>query len=98
MPRKTSKTTTNSIEGTRQYHRRYLIAINSPLRRQILRVLKNGSTNIDQLQEATKLNEGTLEWHLSILEYGFCIEKECRQGNLTYKLTQEGKVVDYLDK
>jgi len=98
MPRKTSKTTTNSIEGTRQYHRRYLIAINSPLRRQILRVLKNGSTNIDQLQEATKLDEATLEWHLSLLEHGFCIEKKITQGKLTYKLTQEGKVVDYLDR
>ncbi len=98
MPRKASKTTTNSIEETRQYHRRYLIAINNPLRRQILKVLKNGLTNIDQLQEATKLDKATLEWHLSILEHGFCIEKKITQEKLTYKLTQEGKVVDYLDK
>jgi DNA-binding transcriptional ArsR family regulator len=98
MSRKTSKTTTNSIEETRQYHRKYLIAINSPLRRKILNALKKGATNINQLQEATKLDKATLEWHLSILEYGFCIEKECRLGNLTYKITQEGKVVDYLDK
>ena len=97
MSGKSSKTVGNSIEETREYHTRYLRAINSPLRREILRSLKNGYATIEDLQSRTRLDENTLKWHLSILEYGFCVEKEIKQGNLVYKLTQEGRVVDYLE-
>ena len=86
-----------SIEETRQYHTRYLRAINSPLRRKILRALKKGCTTIEDLQSSTGLDNDTLKWHLSVLEHGFCIEKVIKQGKLTYKLTQEGRVVDYLE-
>jgi DNA-binding transcriptional ArsR family regulator len=72
-----------------------LIAVSSPLRREILKVLRKGSASIEQLQNATKLERATLEWHLSILEHGFCIEKVYAQAR-KYKLTQEGKVVDYI--
>jgi len=96
LQEKASKTTTNSIKQTRLYHRRYLIAINNPLRREILRVLKKGSLNVEQLREATGLNKDSLEWHLSILEHGLCVEKDNIQGKPAYKLTQEGRVVDYI--
>jgi len=97
LPRKSSKTVTKSIEETRLYHTRYLRAINNPLRREILRALKEGSATIEELQTSTKLDYDTLKWHLSVLEHGFCVEKDIKQAKLVYKLTQEGKVVDYME-
>lgn len=85
-----------SIEETRKYHKRYLRAINSPIRRKILRALKEGCATIEDLQSKTGLAKINLEWHLSVLEQGFCVEKDHKQGKLVYMLTQEGKVVDYL--
>jgi len=96
LSRKNSKTVSKSIEETRQYHKCYLRAINNPLRREILRVLKDGYATIVHLQSRTGLDNDTLNWHLSILEHGFCIEKHIEEGNLVYKRTQEGKVVDYM--
>jgi len=95
--RKDSKTISKSIEETRQYHARYLRAINSPLRREILRALKKGYATVKDLQSSTGLDNNTLKWHLSILEHGLCVEKDIKQGKLVYKLTQEGRVVDYLE-
>jgi len=95
---KDSKTIGKSIEETRQYHTRYLRAVNNPLRRKILRILKEGYATIEDLQSRTGLDNNTLKWHLSVLEHGFCIEKDIKQGKLVYKLTQEGKVVDYLEQ
>jgi predicted transcriptional regulator len=97
LSEKGSKTIGRSIEETRQYHTRYLRAINSPVRRDILRALKKGCTTIEDLQSSTGLNNETLKWHLSVLEHGFCIEKVIKHGKLTYKLTQEGRVVDHLE-
>ncbi len=97
MSEKGSKTIGKSIEETRQYHTRYLRAINSPLRRKILRALKKGYATIEDLQSATGLDDETLKWHLSVLEHGFCVEKDNKQGKLVYRLTQEGSVVDYME-
>lgn len=97
MSEKGSKTIGRSIEETRQYHTRYLRAINSPFRREILKALKKGCATIEDLQSSTGLDNETLKWHLSVLEHGFCIEKDIKQGKLVYTLTQEGRVVDYLE-
>ena len=97
MARKDSKTIGDSLEETKEYHLRYLRAVNNPLRRKILRALKVGDATIETLQSRTGLDAGTLEWHLSILEHGFCVEKEVRDGETLYKLTKEGKVVDYVE-
>jgi DNA-binding transcriptional ArsR family regulator len=94
---KNFKTTGKSIEETRQYHERYLRAINSPLRRKMLRALKEGFATIEDLESRTGLDKETLKWHLSILEHGFCVEKENKQGKMVYNLTQEGRVVDYME-
>lgn len=96
MPDKKSKTTTNSEEETRLYHQRYLRAMNNPLRRKILRVLTNGKTSFEELAAKTGLDKFALEWHLSILENGFCVEKESQEGKLFFRLTQEGKVVNFM--
>ncbi len=86
-----------SIEKTRQYHTRYLRAINSPLRREILRALKESCKTIEALQSKTGLSKEKLEWHLSVLEHGFCIERDVEGSKVSYRLTQEGKVVDYME-
>ena len=75
---------------------RYLRAINNPLRRKILRKLDSKQSTIDVLQSKMGLDRTTLKWHLDVLEHGFCVEKEVKQGRLVYTLTQEGKVIDFL--
>ena len=97
MSEKKSRTTTNSEIETKLFHERYLGAVNSPLRRKILCALVEGNATIEELEAKTGLDEITLKWHLSVLESGFCIEKENKQENLIYKLTQEGKVVEYIE-
>ena len=44
------------------------------------------------------MDSRALEWHLSILEHGFCVEKEVGEEATLYRLTQEGKVVDYVER
>ena len=97
MSRKSSKTVGKSVDETRQYHQWYFRAISNPLRRKILRALKDGHETIEDLQSNTKLNAKTLKWHLNILEHGFCVEKTTTEGKPVYRLTQEGRVVDYLE-
>lgn len=97
MSGKKSKATSDSIELTRLYHERYLRAVNNPLRRKILRVLKDGPADIEKLLSKTGLENEALKWHLNMLEHGFCIEKKTDSGKLLYELTQEGKVVDYME-
>lgn len=86
------------MEETREYHRRYLRAVNNPLRREILRALREGEASVEELASATGLDAKALGWHLSILEHGFCVEKGDRSGEPVYKLTEEGRVVDYVEK
>jgi DNA-binding transcriptional ArsR family regulator len=93
-----SKTIGGTMEETKERHVRYLRAINSPVRREILRALKEWPATIEALKEKTRMDEKALAWHLSILEYGYCIEKEVEDSTVIYKLTQEGRVVDYVDK
>ena len=98
MSDRDSKTIGDSMEETKEYHVRYLRASQSPWRREILRALKDGDASLGALSERTGMEEKTLTWHLSILEHGFCVEKKEQEGVTVYGLTQEGKVVDYVDK
>ena len=93
-----SKTVADSMEETKERHRRYLRAINNPIRRNILRSIEKGNKNIAAIREDTGTDEKTLSWHLRILEDGFCVERVINGDKEEYKLTQEGLVVDYLDK
>jgi len=86
------------MKETKEYHTRYLRAINNPTRRKILRRLKSGCTTIMELKSNTGLETTILKWHLDILEHGSCVEKDIKNGERTYKLTQEGEVVNYLDR
>ena len=98
MSDRDSKTIGGSMEETTEYHRRYLRAVNSPVRREILRALKDGDATLGVLASATGLDSKTLGWHLGILEHGFCVEKDVREGETVYRLTQEGRVVDFMDE
>jgi DNA-binding transcriptional ArsR family regulator len=95
---KKSKATSDSIESTRVYHERYLRAVNSPLRRKILRVLKDGPASMEELLSKTGLENEALGWHMNMLEHGFCVEKKTDAGKLLYEITQEGRVVDYMEQ
>ena len=97
MARKDSRTIGDSKEETKEYHVRYLRAINNPIRRDILRAMKDGDATIQALQSKTGLDPKALEWHLSILEYGYCVEKEIKDDTTIYRLSKEGKVVDFMD-
>ena len=98
MSKKDSKTVSNSMEETKEYHVRYLRAVNNPIRREILRILKERDMTIEDLCSKTKLDAKNLTWHLELLEYGFCVMKINIGDVLVYSLTQEGKVVDYIEK
>jgi predicted transcriptional regulator len=87
-----------SMKEEKEYHTRYLRAINNPMRRKILRRLKSGCKTIMNLKSDMGLDTTILKWHLDILEHGFCVEKDIKNGDITYKLTQEGEVVNYLDR
>ena len=93
-----SKTVADSMEETKERHRRYLRAVNNPIRRNILRSIEKGNTNIETISEDMGIDEKTLSWHLKILEDGFCVERVTNGDQEEYKLTQEGLVIDYLDK
>jgi DNA-binding transcriptional ArsR family regulator len=86
------------MEETKEYHVRYLRAINSPVRREILRAVKEGEATVEALAERTGMEDKSLIWHLSLLEHGFCVEKRERDGEVVYDLTREGRVVDFVDK
>ena len=93
-----SKTVSGSMEETKERHRRYLRAINSPVRRGILRALKEGNVTAEALAKATGLDEKTLGWHMELLEYGYCVEARSTAEGDIYVLTQEGEVVNFMDK
>jgi len=93
-----TKTVSGSMEETKERHRRYLRAINSPVRRGILRALKDGHRSAEALAEATGLDLKTLSWHIEILVYGYCVEKRQTDEGEVYALTKEGQVVDFMDK
>ncbi len=97
MSERDSSAKSESISETRRYHTLYLRAINNPFRRKILRVLKDDPSTIEELHHIMGLAKNTLEWHLNILENGFCVKREDKEGRMIYKLTKEGEVVDFME-
>ena len=93
-----SKTVADSMEETKERHRRYLRAVNNPIRRDILRSIEKGNTTLASISKDTGTDEKTLNWYLRILEDGFCVERTTNDGQEEFTLTKEGLVVDYLDK
>ncbi len=98
MSDRDSKTIGRSIAETRERHVRYLRAVNNPLRRKILNAINEGHRTIEELKSNLDLDETTLDWHMKVLEHGFCVEKEEQNGETVYELTEEGEVIDFMDK
>jgi DNA-binding transcriptional ArsR family regulator len=96
MPDLPSRTVSDSMEETKDRHRRYLRAINNPVRRKILRSIKDGNHETASISLDTGIDEKTVGWHIRVLIDGFCVEAS--EDETKYLLTQEGLVVDYLDK
>jgi DNA-binding transcriptional ArsR family regulator len=92
-----SKTIGGSMEETKERHRRYLRAVNNPVRRRILRALKEGNDTMETLVARLAVDAKTLDWHMRILEDGYCVERAEEDGGTRYVLTQEGLVVDYVE-
>jgi DNA-binding transcriptional ArsR family regulator len=93
-----SKTVSDSMEETKERHRRYLRAVGNPVRRDILRAIKEGHCTVEALSEATGLDAKSLDWHLKLLEVGLCVERRQGKDGVEFQLTREGLVVDYMDK
>lgn len=91
-----SETIGDTMEETKDRHRRYLRAIENPQRREILALLEQGEATLRSLSEATGMDERTLKWHMDFLEYGYCVLRKNEEGKVVYSITEEGRVVDYL--
>lgn len=95
----------NSLEANRYIHDTYLKAINHPIRREILKLFINKDLPLTkndifiQLKEQDLITEReTLDYNLDYLLKAFCIEKVIDKEQDKYKLTQSGKIIEYLDK
>ena len=93
-----SRTLSDNMEDTKDRHRRYQRAIQHPIRRDILRFIEKGATSIVELEKETGIDAKILDWHLNTLEHGFCIEKRAQGDSFHFEITQEGRIVEYLDK
>ena len=82
-----------SLEKSREYHNRYHIAVSSPIRRKLLKLIAEGKSE-DEMMKILKLSKKQLDYHLEILEWGFCIHREGDR----WVVTKEGEVVHYLEK
>jgi predicted transcriptional regulator len=80
-----------SIESSRIYHERYHKAVANPKRKKILELIEEGKGEAE-IADELNISMKELEYHLKILEWGFCIERE-GEG---WKLTKEGEVIEYL--
>jgi len=94
-PRDT-ETIGDTMEETKERHRRYLRAIENPKRRELLSLLKQREATLKSLSESTGMDERTLKWHMEFLEYGYCVVRNINDGQIFYRITEEGRVVDYI--
>lgn len=71
-----------NIEGnSTEWHRRALLAMQNPTRKEILMLLKDKALSIQEISESLKLDEKIVQFHLQYLK-------------LTYYITIEGNMVD----
>jgi predicted transcriptional regulator len=87
----------DSGEETKLFHERYLVAVNNPSRRKILEALRDGCATIEEIVAKTNLDKEVLIWHLSLLVSVRCVEEASTAGNPSYKLTQAGKVIEFME-
>jgi len=91
-----------SLEGSKYFHGLYLRAVNHPIRREILNIVNEREKILkDEIYQV--LNDknvvsdlSVLNYNLEFLEKSLCIEKIDDTSEIYYKITQLGKVVEYL--
>ncbi|MBO8179906.1 MAG: helix-turn-helix transcriptional regulator [Archaeoglobus sp.] len=81
----------DSIEKSRIYHERYHKAVANPVRKEILKMIAEGKSE-EEIMEKLNLSKKELDYHLKILEWGFCVER--KDGKL--RITKEGEVIEHL--
>ncbi|MEJ2251578.1 MAG: hypothetical protein P8Y70_17270 [Candidatus Lokiarchaeota archaeon] len=90
-----------TIDGSKYFHSLYLKAVNHPIRREILRIVnENVTISKKELLEILKKeeilsDENIFTYNIDFLKRAFCIETEEKEGSVYYKITQEGKVIEY---
>jgi len=82
-----------SLDKSREYHKRWLIAISNEVRRKILEMIDEGKSE-EEILNILRIDKKELDYHLKILEWGFCIQKEDDK----WILTKEGEIVKFLKK
>jgi predicted transcriptional regulator len=87
----------DSGEEAKLFHERYLATVNNPSRRKILEALREGCATIEEIVAKTNLDKEALVWHLSLLVSVRCVEETDASGNPSYKLTQAGKVIEFME-
>ncbi|AAB91060.1 MULTISPECIES: helix-turn-helix domain-containing protein [Archaeoglobus] len=79
----------DSLEKADEYHKRYNYAVTNPVRRKILRMLDKGRSE-EEIMQTLSLSKKQLDYHLKVLEAGFCIERVGER----WVVTDAGKIVD----
>lgn len=97
MSDKKSRTVSNSLEETKERHKRYLRAMSNPIRRKIIRLIREGSNTIRKLEKNLEMDKKTLAWHIKMLQDGYCLETYFINEVEHFKVTEEGNVVDYIE-
>ncbi len=93
-----SRTLGETMEETKDRHRRYMRAIQHPIRRDIIRAMERGLATLEEFEEELGIEAKVLGWHLKTLEHGFCVERIGEGDGLRFALAKEGKIVGYLDR
>lgn len=68
-----------------------LQTVANPVRKKILKMISEGKGEEDIMSELG-INRKELDYHLRVLEWGFCIERD-ENG---WKITKEGEIIDHL--
>ena len=99
---KTIEDYNKTLEGAKYYHSLYLKAVNHPIRREILEIVQHADQILEsELFKKLKSN-GSLEdittfrYNMDFLLKALCIEKIEENNDCYYRITQAGKVIDYL--
>lgn len=99
---KTIEDYNKTVEGTKYYHSLYLKAVNHPIRREILEIIHH-STQIleselfEELKRKGFLDDPTtFRYNIDFLLKALCIESIQENNNCYYRITQAGKVIEYL--
>jgi hypothetical protein len=92
-----------SLEGSKYFHGLYLRAVNHPIRREILHIVNEREKilkdEIYQILHDKNLvsNLSELEYNLDFLVKSLCVEVVAEESEIYYKITQLGKVIEYLE-